>query len=277
MGYIDDSYQNDSEITEADCWTVISSFFEEKGLVSQQLDSFDDFMKFQISDLVTDQSRRKIEITSTNQYTMVNNDYQGYKHQVLYGHISIQSPVVKEPDSKEPTLLWPQFARLRNLTYAASVLMDVTYKKTPINIDGTPDGEPIMDTNERQLLCKVPVMIRSCYCRLNGLSADNLAEQGECIYDSGGYFIIGGNEKVLIAQERQTNNTVFVFKRDPRGAISWTAEVRSVTEDATRPASVTKLLMYSRKASKKMCERYMIHAAIPSFITDVPVCVVFRA
>lgn len=37
-------YEMDEEITEEDSWTVISSYFEEKGLVRQQLDSFDYFM-----------------------------------------------------------------------------------------------------------------------------------------------------------------------------------------------------------------------------------------
>jgi DNA-directed RNA polymerase II subunit RPB2 len=34
-----------NEITQEDCWTVISSYFEQKGLVRQQLDSFDEFIQ----------------------------------------------------------------------------------------------------------------------------------------------------------------------------------------------------------------------------------------
>ena len=30
----------------------------------------------------------------------------------------------------------------------------------------------------------------------------------ECIYDQGGYFVVNGSEKVLIAQERRANNMV---------------------------------------------------------------------
>ena len=40
------------EITQEDCWTVISSFFEEKGLVRQQLDSFDEFVQNTMQELV---------------------------------------------------------------------------------------------------------------------------------------------------------------------------------------------------------------------------------
>ena len=35
-------------------WEVINAFFEEKGLVSQQLDSFNHFMDFQIQEVVDD-------------------------------------------------------------------------------------------------------------------------------------------------------------------------------------------------------------------------------
>ena len=34
----------DEEITQEDAWVVIDRYFEEKGLVRQQIDSFDDFI-----------------------------------------------------------------------------------------------------------------------------------------------------------------------------------------------------------------------------------------
>lgn len=38
----------DEPITSEDAWTVISSHFEERGLVGQQLDSYDVFMTIQM-------------------------------------------------------------------------------------------------------------------------------------------------------------------------------------------------------------------------------------
>ena len=35
----------------------------------------------------------------------------------------------------------------------------------------------------------------------------------ECVYDEGGYFIVNGGEKVLVAQERMANNFVYVFEK----------------------------------------------------------------
>ena len=40
------------EISQEDCWDVIKSFFEEKGLVRQQLDGFNEFMSNTVQDLV---------------------------------------------------------------------------------------------------------------------------------------------------------------------------------------------------------------------------------
>ena len=38
-----------------------------------------------------------------------------------------------------------------------------------------------------------------------------IIRQKECMYDQGGYFIINGSEKVIVAQERQACNIVLVF------------------------------------------------------------------
>ena len=57
----------------------------------------------------------------------------------------------------------------------------------------------------------VPVMVRSKFCSLHNLDEKQRMESRECIYDEGGYFIVNGGEKVLVAQERMANNFVYVF------------------------------------------------------------------
>lgn len=42
------------EINQEDSWTVISAHFEEKGLVGQQLDSFNEFLTNTIQELIDD-------------------------------------------------------------------------------------------------------------------------------------------------------------------------------------------------------------------------------
>ena len=54
-------------------------------------------------------------------------------------------------------------------------------------------------------------MIRSAYCSLRNMTAEERVFVGECEFDEGGYFVVNGGEKVIVAQERMTNNFVYVF------------------------------------------------------------------
>ena len=67
----------------------------------------------------------------------------------------------------------------------------------------------------REFIGQVPMMRRSTCCVLNKKSDFELTQMGECVFDQGGYFVINGSEKVLVAQERQANNVVYCFKKKP--------------------------------------------------------------
>ena len=89
------------------------------------------------------------------------------------------------------------------------------------------DIEPEETMHERTFIGRLPIMLRSCCCLLNKLSDRDLNEVNECPLDPGGYFVINGSEKVLIAQEKMTTNTVFVFqKKDSK--YSYVSEIRFV-------------------------------------------------
>jgi len=66
-------------------------------------------------------------------------------------------------------------------------------------------------------------MVRSEFCALSQHSSHEMPSLGECSYDQGGYFIVNGNEKVMIAQERMSTNHVYVFSRKPPSKYSYTA------------------------------------------------------
>lgn len=50
----DDSAEISSELWQEACWIVINSYFDEKGLVRQQLDSFDEFIQMSVQRIVED-------------------------------------------------------------------------------------------------------------------------------------------------------------------------------------------------------------------------------
>jgi hypothetical protein len=78
----------------------------------------------------------------------------------------------------------------------------------------------------------------------------DLTKVGECVYDQGGYFVINGSEKVVIAQERLSNNHVYVFKKQQPHKFEWICEIRSHIVTGARPTSTIQLQMH--KAGGKL-------------------------
>ena len=85
--------------------------------------------------------------------------------------------------------------------YAAPLYVDIKRTIKPAEVD------PVEHQHQKIFLGKIPTMVRSSYCILNGLADRDLTELNECPLDPGGYFIINGSEKVLIAQEKLASNT----------------------------------------------------------------------
>ena len=89
-------------------------------------------------------------------------------------------------------------------SYSAPLYVDIT--KTIVK-EG---DEPIETQHQKTFIGKIPIMLRSTYCLLNALTDRDLTELNECPLDPGGYFIINGSEKVLIAQEKMAANTGYL-------------------------------------------------------------------
>ena len=66
----------------------------------------------------------------------------------------------------------------------------------------------------------------------------------------GGYFVVNGSEKVLIAQERMANNQVYVFRKSQPSKYSFQCECRSVSESGTRNVSSMSIKMLARSGGK---------------------------
>ena len=66
----------------------------------------------------------------------------------------------------------------------------------------------------------------------------------------GGYFVVNGSEKVLIAQERMANNQVYVFRKSQPSKYAYQCECRSVVENSTRNTSSMSIKMLARSGGK---------------------------
>ena len=67
------------------------------------------------------------------------------------------------------------------------------------NIDSDTGEERTLKNElmEKIPIGKIPIMVRSKYCALNGLSDREIINAGECYFDQGGYFIMEDVDKVV--------------------------------------------------------------------------------
>ncbi|XP_072027368.1 DNA-directed RNA polymerase II subunit RPB2 [Amphiura filiformis] len=250
------------------CWIVISSYFDEKGLVRQQLDSFDEFIQMSVQRIVEDAPPVDLQAESQHMSTEAE---VATRYLLKFEQIYLSKPTHWEKDGS-PSPMMPNEARLRNLTYSAPLYVDIT--KTVIR----ENEEPQETQHQKTFIGKIPIMLRSTYCLLSGLTDRDLTELNECPLDPGGYFIINGSEKVLIAQEKMSTNSVYVFcKKDAKYA--FTAECRSCLEHSSRPTSTIWVHMMAKggQGARKSAIGQRICAVLPYIRQEIPIMVVFRA
>ena len=169
---------------------LIKNYFEKHSLVDSNIRSFNNFMEKGIQKIITE--------TQDVLPTIIPSEVSEFK--IKLGKIEIEKPQIVESDGSKRKI-YPTEARLRKLTYSAPVYLDVSAV-----IDG------VERESFKALIGKIPVMVKSKFCNLHGLSEEKLVENYEDPNDPGGYFILNGNERVLIIVEDLASNKFFVEK-----------------------------------------------------------------
>ena len=251
---------------EKQTWDVINCYFENnKGyqLVKHQLESFNDFILRKLDQII--EGFNTIEI----QHQFIP-EVAKFKYMLT---IDIKNPVISKPiiyekDGSTKTMT-PNDARQRNFTYSSNVNVDmiITAKTLGDNNEYTMDTKQINGV----LLGKIPIMVKSNYCILNNKMA--LVYGNECKHDYGGYFLINGNEKVIISQDRISENKTYVFVNNKISTYSHIAETRSVQENKLGVPKITSLKL---SAKGNQFGRF-IRANIHHIKTDVPIFILFKA
>jgi len=183
---------------------LIKKYFDEHSIIESNISSFNHFVDKSIHDLIEELG----EITPT----IIPPEIQDFK--IKFDKITIEKPQITEADGSKRNV-YPSEARLRKLTYSAPIHLDVS-----AHIDG------VQRENFTTQIGKLPIMLRSKYCHLDGLKRDELIEKGEDPEDIGGYFILNGNERVLIMVEDLASNKVFIQKNKV-GPSKYTAKLFS--------------------------------------------------
>ncbi|CAO1633887.1 unnamed protein product [Parajaminaea phylloscopi] len=277
----DDMMMDEPDVSQEDCWDVIRAFFAEKGLVRQQLDSFNEFVHNTMQELVDEV--KSLTLEQSSQHTGREDD-KARRYEIEFGQIYLARPNMTEADGSSAGLM-PQEARLRNLTYSAPLYVDVKQRVlTQVEHEFDPDtGDALWAPEEgRQelevdkiFIGKVPIMLQSDFCWLKGRSQEEMTALRECPLDSGGYFVINGSEKVLIAQERMAANHVYVFSKAAPSPVTFLAEIRSAVEKGGKTISTMQVKLFSRQ--KEKATNNVIRATLPYIRSDIPIVVVFRA
>ncbi len=169
---------------------IVKRYLENHSLVESNITSFNNFIESRMQEIVNEISEN------------INNE----DFEINLGKINIGKPKVIEADGSS-SLVLPYEARLRNLTYSAPITLEITVKK-----DNQVDSEVVE-------IGRIPIMVKSKVCNTHGMSKEQLIENYNDPLDTGGYFIINGNERVMVMAEDLAENQPFI-ENDRKGNLT---------------------------------------------------------
>ena len=169
---------------------LVKSFLRSHSLVESNIRSFNDFIENRMQEIVNDLSAN-----------LPKEDFE-----ISLGKISVGKPNITEADGSTK-FITPAEARLRDLTYSAPVKIEIT-----INYGGQ------VETAEVDL-GRIPVIVKSKACNLEGMNEQELIENYIDPKDQGGYFIVNGNERVMVLAEDLASNQTFIEHQKSRNRL----------------------------------------------------------
>ena len=212
-------------------YQIIESYFEGKHLdrlVRHQIESYNNFVNYQIQRTID--MFNPVKIHSENDFIEEKQLYM-LECSIQFNNFKLYPPQIHENNGATKIML-PQEAKLRNFTYASTMTIDIDIEYTIRNTECMNTPRVIKKTIPKINIGKMPIMLKSSICVLNqNNNFTNSQLTGECIMDSGGYFIIKGSEKTVIGQERAAENRIYCFdvKKNSTKWL-WSAEIKSVPD-----------------------------------------------
>ena len=179
-------------MAEQDKHLIVKKYLKDHSLVESNITSYNEFIEHRMQEIVD-------EISAS-----IEQDDEDFE--IKLGKIEVGKPVVVEADGSTSRVL-PYEARIRNLTYAAPIYLELTVKK-----DGQVDSEVAE-------IGKIPVMVKSKVCNTEGLSQEQLIENYHDPLDAGGYFIIKGNERIMVMAEDLAENQPFIEENSKKDLV----------------------------------------------------------
>ena len=221
-------------------WGIIQDILSREGIAKQHLNSFDEFLKKGLQEIINEIDHIDIENAE-------------YPYKIQLGRIQFKQPRMMELDGSV-THITPTEARLRNVSYVAPLMLEANVIE---------DGK----TLESRFIHigDIPVMVKSEACILRNFSEQKLIDHAEDPSDPGGYFIINGSERVIVGLEDLSYNKIIVDAEKVGGKRVFKAKVYS------------SIVGYRAKLELVLKEDGLIVARIPGSPVDIPIITLMRA
>ena len=254
-------------------WVLIESYFKHKHLkqlVKHQLESYNYFVNNQIQQTI--EMFNPLNICSDHDYIKEHNLHR-LEIEITFENFSIYRPQIYE-NNGSTKIMFPQEARLRNISYSSAMTIDLNIKYTVRNGENYNNVLNYQKKIKNVHIGKLPIMLKSDLCVLNQYKHLDHNETGECYMDPGGYFIINGSEKTCISQERAAENQIYCYNIEKNNnKWSWKAEMKCIPDwKCISPKQITLYI-----ASRNNGYGTAIYLQIPRVKIPIPLFIVFRA
>lgn len=254
-------------------WTMLNAYFANqhlKRLVRHQIESYNDFVNFQI--MRTIEMFNPVHIASDNDLDP-KSGLHALEMNISFDNFSLYRPQFQE-NNGATRLNFPQPSRLRNFTYASTMTVDLHIQITVRTGERLETARTFHKTMPKIQIGKLPIMLKSSVCLLDHYKHHDHIHTGECKYDAGGYFIINGSEKTILGQERAAENKIYVHNvSKTSNKYAFQAEIKSVPDHkCVSPKQVCLLLLQRNNGFGQP-----IHVQIPKMKQPLPLVVLFRA
>ena len=225
------------EVSIDDLWAVYESFTRETGLARQHLDSFNRLVQEEVQRIIDNIKEVKPQwriFAGRRRYRrgrFEEPEYPVPEVKIVFGKARFGEPMAREVIENFERKVTPMECRIRGITYAA-----------PLNVEMTIVRDGVVERSREIKIADFPVMVKSVLDPLSRLPEEDVIDLGEDPGDPGGYFIINGSEKVIVAQEDLAVNRIIVTKSTAATArITHTAKAVSTVLGLRRQVIVDRM------------------------------------
>lgn len=149
----------------------------------------------------------------------------------LYGFKFTDTKILPPVRERDNEIIFPQLARKNFLNYFANIKTTATQFQEKIDLITGERTFKNIGESEEVIVASVPIMVKSRYCATY-LKPETA--KYECKYDPGGYFLVGGQEKIIVSIEKMIDNKILVFSKNDSSYASgkmYTSQINSRKHD----------------------------------------------